>query len=127
MPSRAKTICRHPGCGKLIDTPGYCDRHQVAFEQRKAAFDKQRGSAHERGYTSRWHKARRLFLLSSPLCVACQRAGRLTAATVVDHIVPHRGDAEIFWDRTNWQTLCASCHSAKTAREDGGFGNPTLR
>ncbi|MEW6383526.1 MAG: HNH endonuclease [Pseudomonadota bacterium] len=25
---------------------------------------------------------------------------------------------------TNLQTLCVSCHSRKTAREDGGFGNP---
>nr|WP_313208501.1 HNH endonuclease [Stenotrophomonas geniculata] len=26
-------------------------------------------------------------------------------------------------DGSNWQTLCVPCHSTKTAREDGGFGN----
>ncbi len=26
-------------------------------------------------------------------------------------------------DGSNWQTLCVQCHSTKTAREDGGFGN----
>jgi 5-methylcytosine-specific restriction protein A len=29
----------------------------------------------------------------------------------------------LFWDRSNWQGLCHPCHSAKTATEDGGFGN----
>jgi 5-methylcytosine-specific restriction protein A len=43
---------------------------------------------------------------------------------VVDHIVPHRGDLTVFWDRSRWQALCASCHGRKTAARDGGFGNP---
>jgi len=42
---------------------------------------------------------------------------------VVDHIVPHRGDRALFWDTSNWQPLCKPHHDAKTAREDGGFGN----
>jgi 5-methylcytosine-specific restriction protein A len=42
---------------------------------------------------------------------------------VVDHIIPHRGDQALFWDEENWQPLCLVCHNAKTAREDGGFGN----
>jgi 5-methylcytosine-specific restriction protein A len=45
-------------------------------------------------------------------------------AAVTDHIIPHRGDKRLFWDANNWQALCLSCHGAKTAREDGGFGNP---
>jgi 5-methylcytosine-specific restriction enzyme A len=49
--------------------------------------------------------------------VPCQAAGRLAAATVVDHIVPHRGDPVLFWDEGNWQSQCKPCHDAKTARE----------
>lgn len=59
----------------------------------------------------------------------------------MDHIVPHRlsnaldsGDATriaaaqaLFWNSGNWQGLCSTCHSTKTAREDGGFGNKALR
>jgi len=45
------------------------------------------------------------------------------AATVVDHIKPHRGDKTLFWERSNWQALCKQCHDIKTAKEDGGFGN----
>lgn len=72
---------------------------------------------------SRWQKARRAFLAGHPLCVACKAAGRVVVASVVDHVIPHRGDAALFWDVHNWQALCASCHARKTATEDGGFGH----
>jgi 5-methylcytosine-specific restriction protein A len=57
------------------------------------------------------------------MCVHCEEHGEDTAATVVDHIIPHKGDKRLFWDIKNWQPLCASCHGIKTAKEDGGFGN----
>jgi len=34
----------------------------------------------------------------------------------VDHIVPHRGDMQLFWAAPNHQALCASCSNAKSAR-----------
>ena len=82
-----------------------------------------RQTAAQRGYGSRWQKARATFLARSPLCVECEKAGRVTAAAVVDHIVPHQGDQGLFWDTDNWQSLCKTHHDIKTAREDGGFGN----
>lgn len=40
----------------------------------------------------------------------------------VDHIVAVNGPADpLFWDRKNHQGLCESCHSYKTATQDGGF------
>jgi 5-methylcytosine-specific restriction protein A len=44
-------------------------------------------------------------------------------ATVVDHKIPHKGDMKLFWDRSNWQSLCKCHHDIKTATEDGGFGH----
>ena len=82
-----------------------------------------RESSSRRGYGSRWRKARAVFLDKNPLCVHCQRVGVVTAATDVDHIKPHKGDEGLFWDESNWQPLCHSCHSRKTVVEDGGFGN----
>jgi 5-methylcytosine-specific restriction protein A len=38
-------------------------------------------------------------------------------ATIVDHVVPHRGDQRLFWDQGNWAPACKSCHDRKTARE----------
>jgi len=75
-----------------------------------------RTSAHKRGYGARWRRARAYFLRHNPLCAECERQGRPKPATIVDHIKPHRGDADLFWDVDNWQALCATCHSVKTKR-----------
>ena len=80
-----------------------------------------RGTRTERGYSNRWARARETYLTEHPLCVRCHRLGRVTAATVVDHVRPHRQDWTLFWDSDNWQALCAPCHSsAKQAEERGG-------
>ena len=76
--------------------------------------DRMRGGAEVRGYDARWRKARKAFLQRHPLCAECLKAGRLIPATVVDHIVPHRGNQALFWDEGNWQPLCAACHNKKT-------------
>jgi 5-methylcytosine-specific restriction endonuclease McrA len=60
-----------------------------------------------------------MYLARNPLCVHCERVGRMTSATVVDHVIPHRGDRNLFWDMANWQALDADCHARKGARESG--------
>lgn len=71
-----------------------------------------KGSSTERGYGYAWQKARARFLQAHPLCVMCQamKPPRVTAAEVVDHIIPHKGDQSLFWDANNWQPLCKQCH-----------------
>ena len=75
-------------------------------------------SSTERGYGYRWQKARERFLRSNPLCVYCKAKGRVEVANVVDHIVPHRGNQEIFWDESQWQALCKSCHDSTKQKEE---------
>lgn len=82
--------------------------------KRPAPSEAARGTAHQRGYGSRWQRFRLSFLAAHPLCAECERKGRTTEATVVDHVTPHRGDAELFWREGNHQALCARCHNAKT-------------
>ena len=89
----------------------YCEEHALLNGQER------RDSA-VRGYDSKWRKARERFLKCHPLCVQCQREGRLVKATVVDHIKPHRGDPILFWDERNWQPLCKHHHDVKTMTED---------
>jgi len=81
-----------------------------------------RGTSAQRGYGYRWQKARAHYLRAHPLCKRCDAEDRAVAATVVDHVVPHRGDMALFWDPDNWQPLCKRHHDIKTATEDGGFG-----
>lgn len=77
----------------------------------------ERKSARERGYTTRWDKARKVWLDHHPLCAVCEREGRVTAAGEVDHIIPHEGDQALFWDQTNWQSICRNHHIEKSAEE----------
>ncbi len=81
-----------------------------------------RPSAAARGYGARWRKVRRRYLNRHPLCVKCKEEGKVVAANVVDHIVPHRGDPVLMWDEAGFQSLCRHHHDQKTANEDGGFG-----
>lgn len=118
MPYKPKVPCKQPGCPNLVE-PGklYCPEHLKMHPEVVR-------SASSRGYGSRWRKASRAFLQAHPLCEECLKHGRYTRATVVDHIVPHRGNAKLFWDRNNWQALCKRCHDQKTGNEDS---SPTYR
>lgn len=112
--------CAAAGCGQLLPSgQTFCKTHRKAKAKQA---DEGRLTAHQRGYTSRWQKVRAGFLQSHPLCVHCQAEGVVMEATVVDHIIPHKGDKALFWDRDNWQPLCKKHHDRKTATEDGGFG-----
>jgi 5-methylcytosine-specific restriction protein A len=94
-------------------------------------------SSTKRGYGYKWQQARIEYLTANPYCVYCLRkrgitttepleqleqaieqGGLPTRANVVDHRTPHRGDQKLFWDRKNWQGLCASCHSSTKQREE---------
>ena len=120
MTTAAKRPCNHPGCGVLLPYgERYCAPHQKARQQRS---DDQRGNSSERGYTSAWQRARAAYLSAHPLCVKHEAKGEVVAASVVDHIIPHRGNWTVFWDSTNWQSLCKQCHDIKTATHDGAFG-----
>lgn len=118
----AKRPCTYPGCGVLTDG-GRCDKHK---REEQRSLDHRRGSAAARGYGRTWQKASKAFLRAHPLCQCpdCDEGRkRLRPSDVVDHIEPHRGDMALFWNRGNWQAMNKLCHDAKTAREDGGFGN----
>lgn len=112
MPTRPKTPCKHRNCPNLVAYGRkYCEKHALLHET-------ERRNAAERGYGWQWQKASKRFLRAHPLCARCKAKGRLTAATVVDHVIPHRGDHTLFWDEKNWQPLCKSCHDHKTMTED---------
>ena len=108
MPRSPKRPCRFPGCPNLCDHGVYCNDHS------DYSADHLRGNAAERGYGGKWRNARARFLRKHPLCVKCRENGKLTPATVVDHIIPQRGDPVLFWDENNWQPLCRDCHGEKT-------------
>lgn len=114
MPSRPP-VHRPPGWKPAVDRE----------RARKAAHARRRDDKDvQRLYKLKpWRQLRRMVLSDEPLCRRCGEKGILTPAVEVDHIEPHRGDMGLFYSRANCQPLCRPCHSAKTATEDGGFGN----
>lgn len=69
--------------------------------------------------TQRWQRLRKLHLAKSPLCVYCERMGKMELATTVDHVTPIRDGGAPF-DGANLQSLCTTHHSATKQREDRG-------
>lgn len=121
MPNAPLRPCNEPGCSTLTGK-GRCPAHAKAVLRQ---YERDRGSPTERGYGYRWQQTSKAFLRAHPLCQCedCDEGRkRVTLATVVDHIKPHRGDMVLFWDPRNWQAMAKTCHDKKTATEDGGFG-----
>lgn len=58
------------------------------------------------------------------LCCLMASLGRLDEVKgsapdfVADHIIPHRGSPEMFWDRGNLQCICKTCHDRDKQREE---------
>jgi hypothetical protein len=71
------------------------------------------------GKGRRWQRVRQLILARQPICPDPfgLHAGRVVPAAEVDHILPHRGQRELFWDASNLWALCCECHAEKTRRE----------
>lgn len=60
---------------------------------------------------------RRRRLQAEPLCRDCKAKGKITAATVPDHIVPlGLGGND---DDSNIRCLCGPCHEVRTAEQFG--------
>jgi 5-methylcytosine-specific restriction protein A len=118
LPRKPKKPCRYPGCPALT-AKRYCSEHQRQVDKE---YNRNHRPYKKLYNSARWQRLRKWFLSKHPLCTECERQTRITPATVVDHIKPHQGDPELFWDENNLQALCKPCHDRKTAREDGRWG-----
>ena len=61
--------------------------------------------------TARWRRLRKFQLMQHPLCKFCLERGIVTAANVVDHMVPHKGDWTAFVTGKQ-QSLREPCHKS---------------
>jgi len=68
-----------------------------------------------------WKKIRIAQLSRQPLCQACTVRGRVTQATVVDHVFPWNQIGEQAFVANIFQSLCPECHSVKTGLEQTGI------
>lgn len=67
-------------------------------------------------HSFRWTRLSRVWRMEHPLCEECRKRGIVKRAEVVDHIIPWPVCRD-FFDRTNLQSLCADCNTAKGNRD----------
>jgi 5-methylcytosine-specific restriction protein A len=123
--------CPTPECKNRSN--GKCPSCRVGARK---ATDAHRGSRHARGYGSAWDRTSARWKATHPLCgmradlrlhpehSQCAQRGLHYAGgdrnpLVTDHIIPREQGGTDTED--NFQTLCHTCHSIKTATENGGI------
>ena len=120
MPYKPKKPCAYPGCPELTDER-YCIKHKKFMDAKYDARLRDK-SVHAFYVSHEWRKLRQNYLIEHPFCTECRKYGKLTKATVVDHVVPIRQGGSAL-DENNLQALCASCHGSKSIREGSRYGS----
>ena len=107
------TKCRELGCkNDKTSRSTFCAEHGGGITEK----GRENSKLYSTGY---WQKQRRAQLSKEPLCAACLLEGRVVQAEAIDHVFPHRQNAEKF--KTNlFQSLCTTHHTLKTQEENEG-------
>jgi 5-methylcytosine-specific restriction enzyme A len=125
---RAPVAC--PDCGQpSARGERYCEKHLSNNSKMAArrAQDKQRyeHTPYRAWYGwAIWRNLKAQYFNLNPMNAVCAyidaRTGQRCTmpAEEVDHIIPHRGNWDLFTDLKNFQGLCHTHHSQKTAREE---------
>ncbi len=109
MPVSAPKPCSQPGCGALVrDGTGRCAKHPREAWAKKT-------DTPVRISGRRLQAMRERLFKDNPLCVECDRLGRVTLATQRDHIIPLAEGGTDGDD--NVQGLCRACHEGKSLAE----------
>jgi len=125
MPTASLRPCLSPGCGALVKS-GRCPAHTSAVlkAERKVYDHNDRDLEAKAFYNSAaWIRCRDAFLATHPTCTLCELKGKLVKAEICDHIISIKHGGAKF-DRSNLQSMCAPCHSAKSITDGDRFGRP---
>jgi 5-methylcytosine-specific restriction protein A len=69
---------------------------------------------------ARWKRLAAHHRRVEPVCRMCRADGITMAVEVIDHVIPHRGNLNLFFDSNNLQALCSHHHSGAKQREEVG-------
>lgn len=110
-------VCPTPGCPHLVDRSTPCPAGCGARVVRDASRRRRAAQGQQHYDTAAWQRTRTTYRNDHPSCVQCG-----APTTDVDHVIPRRiliaaGVSDP--DGDSWlQSLCRSCHSAKTQLVD---------
>lgn len=99
-----------------------CPQAPRTISYRKHKRPENRPNAYQRGYNDRWRARTAQWIQEQAQQGNCRCAYCKVPLTGrrrdihVDHVVPHNGNQELFWDENNWAMSCPSCNSAKGNR-----------
>lgn len=118
-----RRICAVAGCSRLTDGKSkYCGLHQYKEADDRLKEQQRQDKFFSSFNTSRWHDLycsqqwitlRDKTLQQNPICQKCG----VNKATEVHHVIPHRGDLNLFYDSNNLMALCHDCHTEETRKE----------
>ncbi len=117
MPTKPKRPCSYAGCPELTHNR-YCDKHKKDVDNSYNKY--QRDTMTKKRYGRCWKRIRDRYIKANPLCEECKKAGRLTPAEEVHHILPLSKGGD--HSDSNLMSLCTSCHSSITAKDGGRWG-----
>ncbi|QDU33764.1 HNH endonuclease [Poriferisphaera corsica] len=117
-------LCNNPGCGARLQVRGWCDRHtkqgeQQATQRHKEYDDNRRNKEAADFYHSKeWREVRvKALRRDNHLCKQCEKAGKLTPATIVHHVLEARERPDLRTHLPNLESVCAACHNRLHGRE----------
>ena len=106
MPEAAPHFCTVPGCS-VLTTRTRCPTHMVDVEHARSNWGTRTWYR-----TPRWKALRaRVLREQAYQCARCHVVGD---PLDIDHLLPHKGNVDLFWLRENLHALCKRCHSRKT-------------
>lgn len=123
-----KRICQYSGCDEMAE-PGhtYCTKHLVESQKKHEEWLKNHkkkkpfeNAARTNNYnTSEWRALRREVLKRDGYqCCQCGATAAESGYPLeIHHIIPPKGNKELFYDIGNCITLCKFCHARITQKE----------
>ena len=111
MPVRPRLPCRQPGCKELVNAGDrYCPKHKKDYNRhiKQNRTDKDIAPFYK---SKEWKRLRLMKLAANPLCEPCEKAGRVTIATIVHHIEEIRDGGDRLPTLEELESVCLSCHS----------------
>ena len=113
-----QTKCSYLGCGnEKSPINSFCMEHGGKTFNKSS----KRKQSNAKYNTAVWQRIRVAQLSRQPLCQSCTNRGRVTQATVVDHIFPWQQIGDEAFVANTFQSLCPECHSVKTGLEQQGI------
>jgi 5-methylcytosine-specific restriction protein A len=110
-----KKICNSPGCSNLINSnERYCKEH--TFEPVRTPFKNATRFNESLYHTAQWRTLRKKILNEQPYCFKCGIPKDETKLEV-HHIIPPRGNEELFFNENNLVAVCPVCHKIITSQE----------